>query len=188
MVRRRVLLALTGAGVLAAAACGSSAKPPAAPGFTWLAFSSPAGWPRVSIPSGASMPYPRGWKLVHSDAGTATAVLRNASGRYLGFLNITPRQGGEQLATWASFRVNHNREEGDSDVRNLVSARGLAFRSGRGSCVEDTYTTKIHASFRELACLVAGSRATTVIVAAAPPKDWPRISGELERAVASFVT
>ena len=44
------------------------------------------------------------------------------------------------------------------------------------------------ARYREIACLVHGARATTVVVAAALPRDWPALAPELRHAVASFAT
>ncbi len=152
-----------------------STSPPSKPrsSFSWLKPQPPpTGWRQVTIPSGAAVAYPASWHPQHGDAGTATAALLTRRGAFLGYLNITPRQGPEQLTGWAAFRLHHNREEGDSHVRELASATGLHFRTGRGSCVEDSYATTIHAHFVEIACLVAGAKATTVIVGAAPPADW----------------
>ena len=86
----------------------------------------------------------------------------------------------ETLANWASFRPSHNREEGDREVVRDASAVGLRFRLGTGSCVIDHYTTE-SARYREIACIVHGARATTVIVAAARPADWMRLAPQLQR-------
>lgn len=51
----------------------------------------------------------------------------------------------------------------------------------------DSYSNS-KARFREIACIVAGHRATTVVVAAAPAAGWARQSAVLEQAVASFTT
>jgi hypothetical protein len=172
--------------VAMAAACGGGRS---AAGFGWLhAGPPPATWRMVQLPSGgAALPVPTGWRLIHSDSGTVSAAELDGSGAIVGYLNATPRQGDESLAGWARFRPEHNADEGDSDVRALASARGLRFRAGTGSCVEDTYRTTLR-SYREIACLVRGSRASTVIVAAATPAMWPHIGSTLERAVSSFAT
>jgi hypothetical protein len=168
------------------AGCGGGG---AGSAFSWLhPQSPPAAWKVVTIPTGARMAYPAAWSRQHSDAGTATAVLPGADGSYLGYVNVTPRQGAETFSNWASFRVEHNAEEGDLGVKRLAAVRGLRFLSGRGSCVKDTYATKIGARYVEIACLVGGSRGDTVIVAAASAKAWATESGTLERAIEGLRT
>jgi hypothetical protein len=68
-----------------------------------------------------------------------------------------------------------------------ASAKGLRFRTGTGSCVIDHYAT-VRAHYREIACLVHGSRADTVVVGAALPGDWSRLGPQVERAISSFAT
>src|SRR5205085_11191220 len=90
--------------------CGSASGGP----FAWLdPQPPPSGWQAARIPSGAELPHPSQWRIVHGDRGTATAALTDAHGRYLGYLNVTPQQGDETLANWSSFRPAHNVEEGD---------------------------------------------------------------------------
>jgi hypothetical protein len=108
--------------------------------------------------------------------------------RFRGYLNLTPRQGTEMLANWPSFRIQHLREEESSkDVRLIASAHGLGFRSGRGSCVIDSYRTS-RARYREIACLVAGTHTSSVLVGAAPSKTWAEQAETIERAIASLRT
>jgi hypothetical protein len=143
----------------------------------------------MRIPDGASIAYPPGWRRIHGDRGTATAALIAPSGEYQGYLNLTPRQGEERTSTWASFRLEHNSEEGDRHVVERNHAAGLRFRGGgRGACVTDSYATSVGANYVEIACLVVGGRATTVVVAAAPPDDWSKVSGTLERAISTMTT
>jgi hypothetical protein len=106
--------------------------------------------------------------------------------RIEGFLNATPRQGNETLADWSHFRPQHNQDEGDRDLRLLAATTSARFRSGRGACVIDTYTTS-KASYREIACLVTGPSTSAVVVAAAPKALWDQQAPKLERAVSSFV-
>jgi hypothetical protein len=134
------------------------------------------------------MSYPPNWGAAKGDPGTATAALLGQEGRFLGYLNATPRQGAETLSDWSKFRVDHNSEEGDTSVVTLAAAQNLRFRTGRGSCVRDAYTTKTGAQYIEVACLVAGPRATTVIVGAAPPGQWTSVSPSIERAISAFTT
>ncbi len=161
----------------------SSAGLPAA--FAWLAAPAPATWKTIPIPSGGSLVYPPGWHPARGDRGTATAVEADRAGNLLGYLNLTPRQANEQLGTWASFRLAHNREEGDIHIRRLAAGTGLTFRSGHGSCVKDIYSTRFGTRYVEIACLVTGSRTSAVVVGAAPPGVWPRIAGAIEQAIAA---
>src|SRR5581483_5276865 len=111
---RRVLAAMVGLAFLAAAgfavAKGGSSGGGQRGAFGWLRPSAlPAGWTAQRLPgSPARLPVPSGWQSVHGDAGTRTVVLRDRSGRILGYLNATPRQGSETLADWSDFRVDHN--------------------------------------------------------------------------------
>jgi hypothetical protein len=132
--------------------------------------------------------YPSNWHRRHSDPGTATAALVSPNGRYLGYLNLTPRQGAETLADWASFRIDHNREDGERGVTRLAIATGLHFLNGHGSCVKDAYTTQIGARYVEIACLIAGRRASSVIVGAAPPDRWNQTINVIARAISAVRT
>jgi hypothetical protein len=157
--------------------------------FTALrAGAAPASWGIARIGAGGALFYPPGWRLDRGDAGTATAILSEARGGILGYLNLTPRQGNETLSNWASFRVSHNVAEGERDVKLEQAAYGVRFRTGRGTCVRDSYTTASRARFIELACLVRGARATSVVVGAAPPRAWTATSPLLYRSIAAFIT
>jgi hypothetical protein len=191
----RLALAAALAAVLALAGCGGAARPsvshPAAarPGaFTWLQPAAvPAGWTVRRLPSRqAELAYPPGWRPITTDPGTFSAALLGPHGRIRGYLNATPRSGEETLANWAAFRPAHNREEGDRHVVGDASAVGLRFRSATGSCVIDHYTTSTSARYREIACIVRGARATTVVVGAALPADWTRLAPQLRQSIASF--
>lgn len=155
--------------------------------FDWLRPAPPpAGWSVARIPRGSTLAYPPGWKPIKTDRGTATVALLGGGERIDGYLNATPEQGSETLANWSRFRVDHNRGEGSRNVRLAASGSGLRFRSGRGSCVIDSYTTS-KAAYREIACLVAGPSSTAVVVAAAPDELWHDQAPTLQRAVSSFV-
>ena len=183
--RRSVLrpLVLGAISLLGTVACGGSGQRP----FAWVTPRRvPEGWSVARIPTGAQLAYPPGWDKTNGDPGTATAVLLGAGGRFLGYLNVTPQQGAEKLAGWASFRVSHNVEEGDRHVVRLADATALRFATGSGSCVKDSYTTETGARYIELACIVKGPTSASVIVGATPPGSWRRISPLLERAIAAF--
>ena len=184
-----VALALTGCGGSGPAGPSRTARsaPAGSSPFAWLA-PGPAGgaWRAVTLPSGAALPRPPGWRPLRSDAGTASFAMRSPTGAIVAYLNATPRQGAETPANWASFRVHHNAEEGSRNIRRIAAARGLRFRSGPGSCVIDQYRTSAR-SYREIACLVTGPHRATVIVGATTPGLWPREAPVIERAISAFV-
>ena len=195
-IRIALVAALAVAGAAALAACGASSgeehiSGPPAPANP-AAFAgvhparAPSGWLTKPLPSGnATLAYPPGWRLIRTDPGTVTAAL-NRGGHIAGYLNITPQGGQETLANWASFRTAHNREEGDRDVVGIASATGIPFRNGTGSCVKDRYLSSSNHGYVEIACIVRGSAATTVIVGAAPPNRWHDLSPVIERSISSF--
>jgi hypothetical protein len=76
-------------------------------------------------------------------------------------------------------------EEHSKDVRLIASAHGLGFRSGTGSCLIDSYPTS-RTRYREIACLVAGTRTSSVVVGAAPATTWAQQAKTIERAIASL--
>lgn len=164
--------------------------PDRASAFSWLRPRALAPtWQALPLPgSPARLPLPPGWRAADGDPGTRTAELRGAGGAIAGYLNATPRQGEESLANWTQFRIDHNREEGDRDVRLRASADNLRFAAAVGSCVLDTYRTVSGRRYREIACLVAGHTAATVIVAAATPSRWSGEAADLRRAVGAFTT
>jgi hypothetical protein len=208
-LRRPVILAVAGVIVAAvvattatlASGSGGSAAAGGAPAgatpaadhvpaaFGWLrARPAPAGWHQATLPGGgAVLSYPPSLRPGPGDQGTVTADLTTTSGRVLAFLNVTPRQGGETLANWATFRLGHLR---DDDARSATldsSATGLRFRGGTGSCVIDDYVSKVGANhYREIACYVQGAHQASVLIAAAPAADWGTYAGQLERAVSAF--
>jgi hypothetical protein len=157
--------------------------------FAWLRPApAPAGWLSARLPTGATMAYPLGWHTVAGDPHTATAAVLDTHGQYLGYLNLTPRQGPEAQASWASFRPRHNVAEGEKDVTVMDSATGLRFRSGHGSCVRDAYTTSTNTRYVEIACLVDGRRASSVIVGAALSRRWAQERSVIERAISALIT
>jgi len=197
---RRLLPALALAGVAALLAAGSGASSgggatpttaghAAAGPFAWLKASAPPpGWKIARLPSGkAALAYPPGWRAIRTDPGTVSAALMGPHGRIRGYLNATPQGGRETLANWARFRPAHNHEEGDRAVQTLAAAAGLRFTQGTGSCVMDRYKT-ISDRYREIACIVRGTHATTVVVGAAEPSAWASLAPDLQRAVSSFST
>jgi hypothetical protein len=192
-LRRLLAVATTVAaivGVWSGAARGSASVNGQAPAFRWLRPQPPPlGWKLARLPSGAaSVAYPRTWRTIRTDPGTATVALIGHGHRIRGYLNLTPHQGTETLTNWPSFRVEHvGEEEHSKDVRLIASAKGLRFRSGRGSCVIDSYPTS-RTRYREIACLVAGSRTSSVVVGAAPAKIWAQQATTIERAIAAMAT
>jgi hypothetical protein len=176
-------------GVWGGAADGSASLNGQAPAFRWLhPRPPPRGWNLARLPSGAAtFAYPKTWRPIRTDPGTASVALIGHARSIRGYLNATPRQGRETLANWPSFRIQHLREDETTDVRLIASAHGLRFRSGRGSCVIDSYRTS-RTRYREIACLVAGARTSSVFVGAAPSKTWAQQAETIERAIASLRT
>ena len=179
------VLALTG-GITGCGGGHASHRRVAGP-FAWLRPAPPpTGWKVARIAGGSTLAYPPGWRAIKTDRGTASVALLGGGDRIDAFLNATPKQGPETLANWSRFRPDHNQGEGSRSVRVVASANDLSFRSGRGSCVIDSYTTS-KAAYREIACLVASPSSSAVVVAAAPSSLWDDQAATLERAVSSFV-
>ena len=157
--------------------------------FAWLRPGLvPKTWTHVTIASGgATLSYPSNWKPIPGDRGTVTAALRDSRGLYRGYLNVTPRQGAEQLAGWATFRVARNTQEGDRRTRIVAAAENLRLDRARGSCVVDDYLSRVGSHpYREVACIFTGSRYTNVFVGATLVRDWPTLGRVVERAASAF--
>jgi hypothetical protein len=183
----RAVVALAAVLLAALAGCGGSSHGRAPGPFAWLRPSSaPGDWKVARLQGGPRLAYPPGWAALKTDPGTASVALLGNRERIDGYLNATPRQGTETLADWSRFRPQHNQGEGDRDVRLIAATTSGRFRSGRGACVIDTYTTST-ARYREIACLVSGPGSSAVVVAAAPAALWDQQAPTLERAVSSFV-
>jgi hypothetical protein len=151
--------------------------------------SAPAGWHRSALADGGGvLAYPPAMHLVEGDRGTVSAAQLNRSGRYLLYLNATPRQGDETLQNWPSFRVSHLLDDDASVAHELASTIGVRFLGGgTGTCVSDTYVTKVGAHhFTEIACFVLGLKSASVIIAAAPTASWTSSSSLLRRAIAGY--
>jgi hypothetical protein len=158
--------------------------------FSWLKPAPPpSGWRQLALPSGkAVLSYPPSLRPIKGDRGTISAASVGPDGNFLVYVNATPQEGDERLAGWPEFRIGHLQGDDASSVHEESAAEGLAFRSGRGSCVIDNYVTKVgHHSFHEIACLVEGAKGGSVIVAAAPSSAGNRVNATLERAVSSYL-
>ena len=184
-----IAAALLAAGA-AAAALATSAQPGPSPART-LGFSAqaaPAGWPHRELDNGtAVLSYPPALRPIPGDTGTVSVAMRSPAGAYLLYLNATPLQGAETLRNWATFRVHLLREDDAWSVHLDAAATGVRFRGGTGSCVIDDYITRIGAHhYREIACLVQGQAAASVVVGTAPAPRWSQARPLLERAVAAY--
>ncbi len=185
--RQPAILGVIVAVAVAWSAGGATAAPP-------LSLSSlepapaPSGW-RLLVPkSGSSLLwYPPSMKQISGDPTSVSAALVGRNGTDVLYLNAGPKTGDEQLSTWPSFRIDHLREERNRSVHEDAHAFGVPFRGGHGSCVLDDYVTHVGAHhYRELTCLVQGRTTTSVIVATALAKAWPRYGQLLERAVEAW--
>ena len=191
--RGRLLLAAILAAVAVAVAVTATAAAlaggPARPGFPALRPAvAPAGWPRATLPGGAAvLAFPPTLQRVISDADAVSAARLGPGGGYQLYLNATPRQGAEDLAHWATFRLRLLRSDDAAAAHLLAAAGGIRFRGGTGSCVIDSYLTRIGGHhFTEIACLVRGRTSASVIVAAAPTARWALARPLLLRAVAAY--
>jgi hypothetical protein len=147
----------------------------------------PSGWGRVTTPSGdATLAYPPSFRSVRSDPGSISLAAGAAPHVYEGYLNVTPRQGPEQLHGFAAFRLDRLGDE-DAAVHEIAAAEKVAFAGAVGSCVNDDYRTRVGDNhYEELACLVAGRRSEYVIVASALFTDWDRFAPTFRSALGAF--
>jgi len=162
-----------------------------APGRAFPALvpaAAPAGWPHLTLPNGtAVLSYPPSLRPAGGDADAVSAAQVSPSGAFELYLNATPRQGGEQPRGWAAFRLRLLTADDAASAREVAAAQDVTFRGGTGSCVIDTYVTRIGAHhYQEIACLVQGRTSASVIVAAAPAATWAQASPLLLRAVAAY--
>jgi len=179
-------LAIVTITVVAVAVAGRSpggAVPPLHPA------AAPAGWPHLTLPGGtAVLSYPPSLRPLAGDKAAVTAAQLSAGGRYQLYLNATPRQGAERLQGWAAFRLRLLRSDDAASAHEVAAAEGVRFRGGTGSCIIDTYVTRIGGHhYEEIACLVQGQASASVIVAAAPAAMWAQERPLLLRAVAAYL-
>ncbi len=166
---------------LGLAGCGGSTP------FAWLTTGpAPRSWSPPAVIAGGSLARPPGWQAERGDPGSVSFVAPGRDGSLAGYLNATPRSGAERLSDWTRFRLAHNAEEGDRDVRLLSGKDGIHIGAARASCVIDQYRTRL-SPYRELACLIADARGSTVVLGAAPPARWPAQLPVIERAIAGFL-
>jgi hypothetical protein len=209
-LRRNWVIVIASAGVLAAAVVAlvfarghAGSGPVSSPaqsqaaqadpaGFAWFrSEAAPGSWLRASLAGRRGvLSYPSTLQAMPGDAGTVTFGLSTRSGAALIYLNVTPRQGGETLQNWPGFRVEHLREDGETDVRVDAMSGTLSFHGGPGRCVVDDYTTKIHNNhYREIACYVqgaSGARTASVLIAATRIVTWAQYGTLLERVVNGY--
>lgn len=184
--------------VLGAGGCGSrtgnqvpAASPSGATPFSWFhAGPAPAGWQSLALPKAtAVLSIPPGATPTPGDPGTVSATVTAPNGDLRIYLNATPQLGDEAQSTWPEFRLAHLTGEHAASANRLAERAGMRFRGGPGSCVEDTYVTRIGGhKYREIACLVSGTRGGSVLVAAAPAASWDRYSHVLEQAVDAYAS
>lgn len=149
---------------------------------------APAGWPHLTLPNRtAVLSYPPSLRPVSGDTDAVSAAQVSSGGVFQLYLNATPRQGDEQLRGWAAFRLRLLTADDAASAHELAAAQDVTFRGGTGSCVIDTYVTRIGAHhYQEIACLVQGRASASVIVAAAPAATWAQASPLLLQAVAAY--
>lgn len=180
-------------GIISALALGACVGVPAAsagsPGpFHWLVpAQAPASWKHARLPAGgAVLAYPPSLAKISSDSRSVSVARRDKSGTIHVYLNATPQQGAETLSNWSSFRISHNKLVSDA-VHKHAAGVGLHFLGARGSCVIDDYLSRVHVHhYHEIACIVQGRTAISVVVAAALEQEWTRAAPLLERAISAY--
>ncbi|WP_441413432.1 hypothetical protein [Arthrobacter sp. 2MCAF14] len=141
----------------------------------------PDGTGVLSVPTDASP--------AESDPGSVSANVSSSTGELRMYFNATPRQGSEALDNWNTFRLDHLADENSSPPSKIAERTGMAFRGGTGSCVEDSYVTHVgNNRYREIACLVAASKGSSVLIVAAPADSWPLYGPVMEQAVDAYRT
>lgn len=123
--------------------------------------------------AGAALPPPPGWQAVHGDRRSVSFVQLRA-GAIVGYLN--GRAALSSCANQARFRAAHNTEEGDRNDHMLAGITAIRVGNAHASCVLDDYRTWL-SRYREIACLIARPRASTVVLGAAPPSAWAMLCG-----------
>ncbi len=186
-----VAAAIAVAGCQSGSPAASHSDEPAGPvpaAHLLAARQAPAGWHLLTLPDGkAVLAYPPAMHRIEGDSGTVSAARVSSSGGYVLYLNATPKQSKESLSDWPDFRIEHLTDEDASTARLLAASHGVRFLGGTGTCVIDTYVTKIKAHhYTELACFVRGKTGSSVIIAAALSADWKSDSAMLMRAVAAY--
>lgn len=165
-------------------------SPSGAVPFVWFrAGPAPAGWQSLELPGGtAVLSVPPDAAPMPGDPGTVSARVIGPNGELRIYFNATPQEGAESLSNWAGFRLAHLTGEHAASATRLTDRAGMPFRGGTGSCVDDTYVTRIGGhKYREMACLVTGRRGGSVVVVAAPAASWDRIRAVVEQAVDAYV-
>jgi len=187
---RLVLAAIFAAAIaITAVAVIISGRPPGRAFPALHPAAAPASWRHLTLPDGtAVLSYPPSLRPISGDKVAVSAARLGPRGAFQLYFNATPRQGREQLAHWAAFRLHLLRSDTAASARPVAAATGVKFRGGTGSCVIDRYVTRIGGHhFQEIACLVVGRTSASVIVAAAPAAAWTQARPLLLRAVAAYL-
>jgi hypothetical protein len=185
------LFLLIGSGVVIPGASAETARSESvqsADPFAWLVpAEAPSGWKQVGLqPRVGVLWYPPSMKALAASPSSVSAAVIDKSGTYHAYLNSTLWTGADDLGGWAAARIGRQRQVAASVTKVAVST-ARSFRGGQGACVIDDYVTRSKSHhYREIACLVKGPSAATVVVAAAPPADWVKMARVLERAVAAY--
>lgn len=186
-----LLAAICAAAAVSAVTAVAFTRPgrPAGTAFPQLRpAAAPASWRHLRLPNRtAVLSYPPGLRPLAGDKDAVSAARLSPRGAFQLYLNATPRQGSENLAHWAAFRLDLLRSDDAVSARRVTAAQRITFRGGTGSCVIDRYITRIGSHhFQEIACLVQGHTSASVIVGAAPAATWAQARPLLLRAVAAY--
>jgi hypothetical protein len=143
---------------------------------------------RLTVLSGlGTLSSPPGFRTVDGDPGTLSLALLSSAGTYLGYLNVTLRQGPETLQDWPAFRLTHLGGDDAVSIHEDATVRSVRTAAAVRSCVVDDYVTTVgHHQYHEVACYVMGGSVGSVVVAATPSGDPGHVWTQLERAVAAY--
>ena len=160
-----------------------------APAFRWLQPQpTPPGWKLARLPSGtATFAYPRTWRPIRTDPGTASVALLGHGRSIRGYLNLTPHQGAETLANWPSFRIEHLGDEGSTDVR-LIAERARPRVSLGPWHVRDRQLSHVASPLPGDRMSGRGHSHQFRHRGRSPVEDLGAASGTIERAIASLRT
>jgi hypothetical protein len=165
------------------AGCGGTARPHTGhqsagnPGpFAWLRPSAaPADWKIARLPSRkAQLAYPPRWGRYGPTRARFPRCCWDGTTASAATSTQRPSPAPRCSSTGPAFALPTTTKRATRRRSRRLGGRA-AIRSGNGACVID-HCASTSARYKEIACIVRGTRATTVVVAAARPADRTRLA------------